>query len=158
MEILREEFQVPDSIALVVARILALVEPNLYDLQEGCDLGAGARHGLFWLAGDSWDLAKKKANSGVSADGLFKHLRRILPTVLASLDPLGVINTLITLGLMPLGAQAIEHMCCELHKMTGENRPEVFHPTRTSDELYRALFNAALPFYLRYWERWHALG
>ena len=70
--------------------------------------------------------------------------------LLAELDLLGVISILKSLGLMPLGAQVIEHMCCELHKMAEGNHSEVANQKRPSDEVYRALCNAALPFYMRY--------
>ncbi len=116
---LEEDLGLPRFRTLLVARLLSVADPSLYDLERR-DIGDYAELGLWLLLGMPPPQARAAAADGwtdPAVDPLFAKLVEALPAVLAERDEHGIVEQLSGLGILPLCAQNIEHMLCEWRKM-----------------------------------------
>ena len=119
VQVLQQDLGLPKFRALLVARLLSISKPALYNLNQR-DVGDFAELGLWLLLGlppaqARVAVGRNPFNAGV--DKLFQALIEVLPPALASMDQHGVVEHLARLQLLPTCAQNIEHMLCEWRMM-----------------------------------------
>ncbi len=115
----RPTLGLPKFRALLVARLLSVAEPSLYDFNRR-DIGDFAELGLWLLLGMPEGQARAAAADGwtnPAVDPLFAKLVEVLPDALAEKDGHGIIERLAAKNVAPLCAQNVEHMLCEWRKM-----------------------------------------
>jgi hypothetical protein len=148
LTVLRKDLGLGPFASVVAARLLALIDPRLYDYSRK-DLGQFARMGLGLLAGMDAKLAKEFSEGKTKArlreaNELFAELLAQLPAAVEQRDEDRIMERLS--HVQPLVAQTVEHMLCEFRKiMVPEGRDK--GGSRTSDEEYAALWRAAARVY-----------
>ena len=148
LAVLRKDLGLGPFSSIVAARLLALIDPRLYDYGRA-DLGQFARMGLGLLTG--MDARQARAFSTTraqakEADALFAQLCAQLPAALREREGDGIVDRLAAHHLQPLVAQTVEHMLCEFRKMIVCERRDK-GGSRTTDAEYAALWRAAAPVY-----------
>ena len=112
VEVLQQDLALPKFRALLVARLLSISKPALYDLNQR-DVGDFAELGLWLLLGmppaQARAIVSRHPFSG-GVDKLFEALVEALPVALAAMDRHGVVQRLGSLHLLPTCAQCVEHM------------------------------------------------
>ena len=123
LTVLQEELGLPKFRALLVARLLSVAEPSMYDFNRR-DIGDFAELGLWLLEGMPAGQAQAAAADGwndPAVDPLFAKLVEVLPAAIAEKDRHGIIERLSALNVAPLCSQNVEHMLCEWRKMVLPN-------------------------------------
>ncbi len=118
MDVLTQELGLPAFRAVMVARLLSILDPTIYDFDR-TDIGDYAELGLWLMDGMEPDVARAAVKSkwAPAVEYQFHDLLQRLPSALAARDRHGIVSTLEELGLHPLAAQSVEHMLCEFRKM-----------------------------------------
>ena len=114
-----QQLGIPKFRALLVARLLSIADPALYDMERR-DIGDFAELGLWLLLGRPAEQARAMVGTSpfkAGVDKLFLALLEALPAALAAVDQHGVVERLARLHLLPTCAQCVEHMLCEWRKM-----------------------------------------
>jgi alkylated DNA repair dioxygenase AlkB len=117
--VLQEALGLPKFRALLVARLLSVADPSLYDFNRR-DIGDFAELGLWIVEGMPVGEARAAVSDGwtkPTVDPLFAKLVEVLPAAIAGKDEHGVIELLKDMNIVPLCAQNVEHMLCEFRKM-----------------------------------------
>ena len=142
MTVLQEELGLPKFRALLVARLLSVADPTLYDMEQR-DIGDFAELGLWLLLGLPTEQARAvvgKSPFTAGVDKIFLALVENLPSALAAVDQHGVVERLARLHLLPTSAQCVEHMLCEWRKMClPEGRTARGEPFEDYKELWLAV-------------------
>ena len=142
MAVLQEELGLPKFRALLVARLLSIADPTLYDMEQR-DIGDFAELGLWLLLGLPTEQARAvvgKAPFTAGVDKIFLALVEALPSALAAADRHGVVERLASLHLLPTSAQCVEHMLCEWRKMClPEGRAARGEPFADYKEMWEAV-------------------
>ena len=143
-DVLKQDLGLPAFRALMVARLLSVAEPHLYDFHRR-DLGDYACLGLWLLDGMQEGAARAAVGMkswAPAADVTFHELLQALPDALAARDRHGIIAKLSEMGLQPLAAQSVEHMLCEFRKMMLPGRRD---PRGEPYQDYQALWESVAP-------------
>ena len=114
-----QQLGLPKFRALLVARLLSISNPTLYDMEQR-DIGDFAELGLWLLLGHPTEQARAMVDTSpfkAGVDKIFLALVENLPSALAAVDQHGVVERLAHLHLLPTSAQCVEHMLCEWRKM-----------------------------------------
>ena len=109
-----QQLGLPKFRALLVARLLSISNPTLYDMEQR-DIGDFAELGLWLLLGHPTEQARAMVDTSpfkAGVDKIFLALVENLPSALAAVDQHGVVERLAHLHLLPTSAQCVEHICC----------------------------------------------
>ena len=137
-----QQLGLPKFRALLVARLLSISNPTLYDMEQR-DIGDFAELGLWLLLGHPTEQARAMVDTSpfkAGVDKIFLALVENLPSALAAVDQHGVVERLARLHLLPTSAQCVEHMLCEWRKMClPEGRTARGDPFEDYKELWLAV-------------------
>ena len=143
MEVLTKDLGLPAFRSVMVARLLSILDPTIYNLDRR-DIGDYAELGIWLMDGMQPEAAREAVKSKwtPAVDYQFHDLLQRLPSALEARDRHEIISKLEQLGLHPLAAQSVEHMLCEFRKM---QLPEGRRARGEPFDGYASLWEAVAP-------------